>query len=142
MPLGDHLRPHQDVEIALPEPMQNRLEVPLPAYGIAVKSRNPGRWEHPVQLILHLLRSRAQKIQMLAPALRASIRHLLRIGAIVAQQTPVSAVIRQRHRTVDTFYTLPTTPARHKAGKAPPVQQQHGLLPALQPSCNCFQHPA
>ena len=49
-----------------------------------------------VQLLLHLLRADAQKVDVLALALGADAGHLFGVVAVVAQQAAVAPVIGQR----------------------------------------------
>ncbi len=106
--------------------------MPLAADRIAIHARNPRLGKIAMQLLFHLLRSRADEIQILAPALRAHRRHLLRVIAVVAQHAPVAPVIGQRDRAIHAFQPLAAGAARDEARKPAPVEQQHGLLAALQ----------
>ena len=129
--LGDHLRAHQHVVIALAEVVEDGLVLPLAGHRVAIEARDARGREGAVQLLFHALAADAQKVNMLALALRALAGHLLGIAAVVAEQAPVALVISQGQRAVDALHALAAGAAGHEAGEAAPVEQHDGLLAAL-----------
>src|SRR5258707_12103033 len=94
-----------------------------------------------MQLLFHLLRALAQKIDVLALALGADVRHFFGVIAVVAQHAPVAAMVGQRDRAVHATDALSASPASDRARKSAPVKQQHGLLAVLQPERNSLKQP-
>ena len=84
MALGDHLGAHQHVVVALAEILQNGFVLALAGHRVTIEARDARGGESAVQLLLHPLAADAQEIDMLASALWALARHLLRVPAVVA----------------------------------------------------------
>ena len=84
MALGDHLGAHQHVVVAFAEILKDGLVLPFAGHRVAIEARDARRREGAVQLLFHALAADPQKVDMLALALRAQVRHLLRISAVVA----------------------------------------------------------
>jgi hypothetical protein len=57
----------------------------------------------------------------------------------MAQHAAIPAVIGERHGAIHALEAFPTGPARDKARKATPVEQQHGLLAILQTVIDGFE---
>ena len=91
--LGDHLRAHQDVEIAFAKTVQDALEMPLAAHRVAIHARDPRLGKIAMQLFFDFLRAGPDEVQILAPALRTHRWNLLRIVAVVAQHAAIAPVI-------------------------------------------------
>ena len=115
MAFGDHLRAHQDVEVALAKAVQDGLEVALAADGIAIHARNPRGRKVAMQLFFHFLRPGADEVQILAAAFGTNGRDLLRVVAVVAEHAAVAPVIGERDGAVDAFHALAASPARDEA---------------------------
>ena len=69
-------------------------------------------------------------------------RDALGVVAVVAQQAAVAAVEGQGDGAVDALDALAAGAAGDEARKAAPVQQQHGLLAALEARADGLQEPA
>ena len=128
-PLGHHLGADEDGDFFLVKFLQYGL-VPG-ADGVGVHPQNGGIGEQLPQLLLHPLSAEADMSQMGA-ALRACLRRLFRIAAVVAHQPPVGAVVRQIHAAPGAFGDVGTLRAQQLAAAAPPVQKQDALLPGVQ----------
>ena len=96
VPLGDHLRADQDVEIALAESLQDDFVLPLAGDGVAIQARDARAGKLAVQFLLHFFRTHAEKVDVLALALRAYRRNAFGVTAVVAQQAAVAAMKGQR----------------------------------------------
>ncbi len=83
MPFGDHLCTYQKVDLAAPELVQDVLELALPASHVAVQARHAGAGKELGELLLHLFRSLAHVIKMLAIAIRATSGHRRGITAVM-----------------------------------------------------------
>ena len=75
MPLGDHLGADQQIEFSGVKLVQNALEVMTGAHSVAIETPDAGTWKSFLQSFLNLFGSGAEKIQMLAAALRAKARN-------------------------------------------------------------------
>ena len=83
--------------------VQDVFELPLAGDRIAIEPGNLRRGKFRVQLIFHALGPRAHEMNVLALAFRANRRNLFGISAVMAKQTAVAAVPRQREGAVDAF---------------------------------------
>ena len=81
--LGDHLRAHQQVDLARVQAHQQPLHVAAAANGVAIHAPDARAGENLLQTLLALLRSRAQKIQIFAVAVGAAPWHRLFVTAVV-----------------------------------------------------------
>ena len=154
MPLGDHLRPYQQVDLTGMQPRQQPFHVVPPTHRIPIHPPNARIRKQLCQLLLPLLRSRTQKVKMLALALRTSRRHSSPKPAVVAFQPlprlrqPVGRlrhrlVVRHCNRTVLALHLLPTAPTDDSKAIPTPIQQQNHLLSAIQRRPRLFyQSPA
>src|SRR6266436_5270763 len=70
--LGNHLRAHQQIKLALVERVEHALEILIPAHRIAIEPPDPCRREHAVQQLFELLRTGSEKIHVLTSTLSAS----------------------------------------------------------------------
>ncbi len=94
MTLGDHLRAHQNVDLAIAKALQNALERAFSAGAIAIEPRDAGRGEALIKLLFHPLRTGAQKLDMFTAAFRACLGNPFGVAAVVAQHAPVALVMR------------------------------------------------
>src|SRR5437879_13189980 len=86
VPLGDHLRAHQQVDLTGVELVQHALKIVAGADGIAVQASNARLWKRLMEPLLYLFRSGAQKINVPAVAARALLRHSPPVTTIMAFQ--------------------------------------------------------
>ena len=86
VPLGDHLRADQQIDLARVQPREQMLQVVPPAHGVAIHAADPRAGKDLRQPLLALLRTRAEIVEMLAVALRALRRHRALVTAVVALQ--------------------------------------------------------
>src|ERR1700677_2313837 len=68
VPLGDHLRAHQQIEFTFIERGKRALEVFVAANRVAIKTRDARLRKHAVQQFFQLLRAGTEKINVLAAA--------------------------------------------------------------------------
>ena len=130
--LGDHLRTNEDPRPPGTEFIQDLRMSLLAGGGIHVHAGNAHAGEQLFQLVLHLLRARAEEPDVLARAFRAGGRRVGHVAAVVAVQSAVAAshVIGQRHITVGTFHRQSAAAAADEGIVAAPVHQEHRLLAA------------
>ncbi len=131
MALGDHLRAHQNIVGSLAKPLQDGFVLALGGDRVAIQPRDPRFGKLVVQLLFHLLRADPQKVDVFALALGAVRGHALGVVAVMAQQTAVAAVKRERDGTVHALHALAARAAGHEAGKPAAVQQDDGLLAVI-----------
>ena len=97
---GDHLRPDQDVLLALREGRQERGDLVGLGRTVAVQATHARGGEALAELGLDGLGSHPQGVQR-STTVRAGSRKGLFVAAVVAQKAPPRAVQRQAHRAVD-----------------------------------------
>ena len=142
VPFGDHLRAHQDVQLAPHEPPQNSLRLTSPGGGVAVQPRHPCGRESTPHHLFYLLRPLADVVEMLAPALLATVRNTARIPAVVAEQPAPPAVERQRNAAIGALHCGTALTAQQKVSVAAPVSQQQHLPAGGQRFFNSFHQGA
>ena len=104
--LGDHLRAHQDVVIAVAEAGQDGLEMAAAEDRVAVHARDAGFGELLVQLVFDALGAHAHEVQVLALAARAQGGDLGGVVAVVAQQAALAPVVGQGDGAVDALQAI------------------------------------
>ena len=86
VPLGNHLRAHQQIDLARVQPRQQPLQVVPPAHRVAIHAADARARKNLRQPLLALLRPRAEIVKVFAVALRAARRHGAPEAAVVALQ--------------------------------------------------------
>ena len=84
--LRDHLRAHQQIDLAGMQAGQHVLQIVAAAHRIAVHASNPRKRKDLAQPLLALLRARPQIVKVLAVALGAARRNRPAKAAVVALQ--------------------------------------------------------
>src|SRR5262245_10241390 len=102
------------------------------AHGIAVQAADPRLREGCMETLLHLLRTGAEEIDVLAVTSRTAPGHGLLIPAVVAVHAITRLVIGERDSTVLALQGLATRPAENDRRVSASVEQNHGLLAPLQ----------
>ena len=119
--LGDHLRANEYIEFAFIQRIQRALEIFLPAHGVAIKPRDARLRKHAVQQLLQLFGSCSEKINVLAAAMRASLRHRGHVAAVVAYHAMLALMMRERDGTVPALRV-----SCRRCGTAPPANSRGG----------------
>src|SRR5579859_6317858 len=87
MPFGNHLRAHQQVDLAGMQSRQQVFQIVAAAHRVTIHAADPRAWKDLSQALLALLRSSAQVVKMLAFALRALGRDSSLESTVVALQS-------------------------------------------------------
>ena len=150
--LGNHLRADQQIHFAAVQAPENAFVIAMMAHGVAIHAGNAGVREQLLQPLLTLLRADAEKIQMLAFALRAMLGNGATKAAVMAFHALMHGragfVLRSRlvmgegDGTVVALQFFAAGSAHHDERIAAPIQQQHGLLTATQRRFNFLCHGA
>ena len=86
VPLGNHLGSDQQVDLPGVEPPQQPLHVATPAHRVAIHPADPRAGKQFAELLLALLRARAEEVDVLARAPRTALRNRRAIAAEVTLQ--------------------------------------------------------
>src|SRR5438067_6541892 len=87
--LSNHLRANDNIEFSGMQGGKHALEIVTAVDGVAIEPGNARLGKHAVELLLQLLRPRAEKLHVLAGALGACLRHRARVAAVMAlEQAP------------------------------------------------------
>ena len=98
VPLGDHLRPDEDVDLARAHPRQDRLDAAAAGH-VAVEPRDARHRERRGERLLELLRADALELQRVGVALGAAhAERRLEVAVVAADDGPRPLVERERHR--------------------------------------------
>src|SRR5438445_7087334 len=124
---GNHLRPHQNVNVPSSEVAEYLGKGPFMAHGIAVEAGDASLREKRAQVLLHLFSACADKIDMFGIALRTDARYPAREAAVVARQTLTLLVISERDTAILTQNSGAAAPAEHEPGIATAIDQHNGL---------------
>ena len=141
MSLYDHLGPDEDVRLPRREGGEDLLVSPLARGGVHVHPQDSRPGKHGLCHLLRLLGPHPESGDVGGAAGRTPVRHGDLIPAVVAFQPPIP-VQGQAHVAVGTFHRLSAGAAGHEIGVAPPVDEQHGLLPLLQSPLHQLPQPA
>ena len=129
MPLGNHLRAQEYIGLTGSEAGQDD---PMPAGlpdGVGVHAQDTQAGQQAGQLILHALRPRPHLLKRIFTADGTGGRHGLDLATVVAGQTPLPAVQRERDGALTTGDGVAAGAAEKKGCPSPPVQHEHGLFP-------------
>ncbi len=133
MPLGDHLRADQHVELAARKTVQG-MSTRLPLRRTESRSMRASLGLRKVRSNLRLdaLSAKADTLEIRRRAFGARARHGLRKVAVVAARPPVVApgVNGQRHAAVRTLERRSTLAADDRGGKTAAIQENQRLFPA------------
>ena len=133
VPLRDHLRADEHVDLALLERGQRLGEHPAPAGTVAVEPLDPRAGQRLLHRLGHALGAEAGEAQVGPAARRARRRRLRLVTAVVAERRAPPLVQRERHRAVRAHGLLGALAAEEARGVAPPVQEDEALLAAREP---------
>ena len=136
MSLRDHLRADQHVERAFVQRIQRTLEIFPPAHRVAIKAPDARLRKHAVQQLFQLFRSRPDKINVLATAMRTLLGDLRHVSAIMAFHLVFAFVVRHRDGAILALQRLAARAAQHHRRVSAPVEQHHDLLFLFQPLAN------
>src|SRR5438445_88108 len=124
---GNHLRPHQNVNVASPECAEDLTEVSLMAHGIPVKAGDASLRKKGPQMFLHFLGACTDKIDVFGITLCTDARYPAREATIVARQALTLFVISERDAAILTQNSAATAPAEHEPGISTAIDQDDGL---------------
>src|SRR6185369_2939399 len=102
VPLGDHLRADEHLDIATAEALQESGRASRPAGGVAVKNVDGGFREELTEGLLHPLGASPHRLQRLLVADRAALGHADRRAAVMAEQAAGAAMVGARQAAVRT----------------------------------------
>ena len=131
--LGDHLRAHQDVDIALVHGRELRFEAALELGGVGIDARHARPGQRLRELLLQALGPAPQRRDVRIAAGRTGPRHARRHAAMVAAQRAVLLVedlVRAAMRAVALPVALVAMQHRRVAAA---VQEHQALLAAVEP---------
>lgn len=127
VPLRDHLRAEQDVVLAAPKTLEDLLMREFRRRRVAVHADDARRRHERGELLLELLRARAEVLDVAAAALRADVRHGLLHIAVVALELAV-AMVDERQAAVAAADDLAAGAAHDERREAAPVEHDDDLL--------------
>ncbi|MNS74343.1 hypothetical protein D3C72_1078170 [compost metagenome] len=133
VPLGHHLRAHQDVDLARVDFVEHRLRGALAARGVGVDPGDAGVWKTRGEGLLDALRAPPKWRNIDIAAVRAVMRHWRFQPAVVAAQPALRPVQHEVRRATRAAGEPATAIAGQHRRIAAPVQEQQALLAALQP---------
>jgi hypothetical protein len=126
------LRPDENVEVAGEDRAQHARPGLPPARGIRIDPRHSGRGKQLRDRRLQPLRAEAERQQILIAAQRARDRQGFLVRAVVAPQ-PLLGEVHDQPRAAAVAGRGPGAGnAQHRGGKAPAVDEQQRLFPALE----------
>ena len=114
MPLGNHLRAHQQIEFAFVERIQSPLKVLTAADGITIQSADARLRKHAVQQFFQFFRTGSQKINVLAATMHACFRHRRNVATIMALHAMRSFVMSERDGAVLALQGFATGTTEHQ----------------------------
>ena len=92
VPLGEDLRAHQHVDVAVVGLREAPGQLACAAYAVGIEPGNARTWQQGCQLLLELLGAAAERRDVEVAALRAGTRHAFGEAAVVAAQRPIDLV--------------------------------------------------
>src|SRR5690242_1133123 len=95
-----------------------------------------------MKLIFHAFRTRAEKLDVIALAFRATLRDALCMSAVMAEHATVAPMIGKAYRAIHARQTLAARAADHETREPAAIQQQHHLLSIRQPLADFFAQQA
>src|SRR5947209_15955433 len=113
------------------ELVENAFKVVAGADGVAVEPANARLWKGRVQPFFNLLRTRTEKMNMLAIACGAVLGHGLAIAAVMALHALRRFMKGHGNRAVLALQRLTAGTAEHDGRIPAAIQQDHCLLAAL-----------
>ena len=130
--LGHHLRAEQDIRFLVQHAVVDVLVGAFPRRGVHVHSDDPGAREPLLQLLLDALGAHAPVSDRRGPALRADLRRLVPVVAVMAPHEQAVGVVGHRHAAMGTGHGVPAVVALDEGGEPPPVQEEDDLLPPVE----------
>ena len=113
---GDHLRADQDIDLPLPERIQDFF-VGIPFLcGVRVQARDPGAWKKTGHFAFDLFCPEPHEAEKRRFALAADRRNFFLVIAIVAQQEILLLMERERDLAVLAFFDLGAGGAADRGG--------------------------
>src|SRR5438067_991457 len=100
VPFGDHLRADKQIQFAGVQRRECALKVSMAAHSVAVEPRNSCLREESMQQLFQFFRACSEKIDILAAAGRAVLRHWSHESTVVALHPPLRLMVRQCDGTV------------------------------------------
>src|SRR5438094_975152 len=100
VPFGNHLRADKQIQFAGVQRREGALKVSMAAQGVAVEPGNSPLRKESMQQLFQFFRARSEKIDVLAAAGRAVLRHWSHESTVVALHPPLRLMVRQRDGTV------------------------------------------
>ena len=128
MALGEHLRPHQDVEPPLLEGRESLAQRALLACCIPVQARNPGSGKHSAQGLLELFGARAHKVDVLSSATAASRGSIPLQTAVVTDEPPLRLVIGHGNAALRAGIRMAAAATKQGPRISSAIQQHDRLL--------------
>ena len=130
VPLGDHLRAHDDVDFARMHALKSRLGGVFRAHAVAVDAKHPRLRPERLDALLDALRARADGDDLGIAAARAALGHGIGGPAVVAHEGVARLVKHRKARAVNAA----AHPAAARAGDygrvAAAVDENENLLAA------------
>ena len=132
MPLGDHLRTDEHVQLRGRKAREQRCERALPPDRVAIDAPDARVGKPIPQVLLDLLRPEAGVLEVRRRTLAAGLRHHHRVVAVVTARAPAVAggMNRQRDAAVRAVEGVAALTADHGRRVSAPVQKNDHLLTA------------
>src|SRR2546423_1766737 len=113
VPFGDHLGADKHVEFAFVQRVESAFEIFPPADGVTIEAADARLWKHAVQELFQLFRSRSDEVDVLTAAVRALVRDVGHVSAVVTFHFAFAFVMRHRDGTVFALERLPAGTAEN-----------------------------
>src|SRR5262249_30806524 len=136
VPLRDHLRADEHVNLALRHVVEHARDFAAAPNRVAIDAGHTSLRERGHDLGLDALGAESTLLEILAAARRARARHGRGVVAIMTAQLPAPSVIRQRHAAMRALHRRTALPAEHDGRVAAAVEEDDGLLAAIEPRAN------
>ncbi len=130
VPLGDHLRADEHVDLSTIELAQQLLVGRLPTQRVPIHPGNPGVGHGTSDQRLDLLRALARQLELVPVTFGAAVRIGDLERAVVTAQSSCRAMPGQAHAAVGARHPFAATRTEQGDGPAAPVSQDQRLLPA------------
>src|ERR1700677_2781771 len=121
MTLGNHLRAHQQVELAFVQRIERALKIFVATNRITIQAGDAGLRKHSVKQFFKLLRTGPEKIYILAAAVNTDFWHRRDEAAIVANHFVLTLVMRHRDGAILAFQFLPAPAAQRDRTLPAPI---------------------
>ena len=132
VPLGDHLRADEDIDLPPVEAPEDPLRIALPGGRVAVHPGDPGLGKEFPRLLLDPFRSRAVAADAASLAGGTEGGGLRGEIAVVAFQDALGGMVREGDLAVRAGEDVAAVRTEEEGVESPPVEKKEGLLPVGQ----------